>query len=234
VLLALRALIVPFLWFTPGDHDSLAIAQAVVSTEIQSIQNEEAALPVVLAAADAGEIGSGDVASGQVVSGRVSSTAHAGAPAAIADAGLEPPTPAFSFSDALSIACLATAIYFEARGEPASGQLAVGRVILNRAESGSYPDSVCGVVFQNSHWRNRCQFSFTCDGKPERVTEKRVWAEVLARATWLVTCTLCDLGAPAGSIWTSTHYHADYVSPSWSRKLRRTGQVGAHIFYHGR
>jgi spore germination cell wall hydrolase CwlJ-like protein len=233
VLLALRALIVPFLWFTPGDHDSLATAQAVVSTGIETIQKDGDVLPVVLAATDAGEV-SGQPASGRIVSGRASSTAYAGAPAATANAGLEPPAPAFSFSEALSIACLATAIYFEARGEPPSGQLAVGKVILNRAESGSYPDSVCGVVFQNSHWRNRCQFSFTCDGKPERVTEKRVWAEVLARATWLVTCTLCDLGAPAGSIWTSTHYHADYVSPSWSRKLRRTGQVGAHIFYHGR
>lgn len=165
--------------------------------------------------------------------GAASSTAHAGQPA---DAPLadQPAGPRVSFTEALSIACLATAMYFEARGEPATGQIAVGKVILNRTVSGQYPDSICGVVFQNSRRHNRCQFSFTCDGKPDVVTERRVWDSIFARATWLVTCTLCTLGAPSGSIWTSTHYHADYVRPSWSRKLRRTGQVGAHIFYFGR
>ena len=60
--------------------------------------------------------------------------------------------------------CLARAIYFEARGEPVSGKIAVGRVILNRVESKACPDSICEVVYENAHLRNRCQFSFACDG----------------------------------------------------------------------
>ena len=59
--------------------------------------------------------------------------------------------------------CLTNAIYFEARGEPVRGQMAVAQVIMNRVFSGYYPDSVCGVVYQNANRRNRCQFSFACD-----------------------------------------------------------------------
>ena len=76
--------------------------------------------------------------------------------------------------------CLARAIYFEARGESTLGILAVGRVILNRVASKAYPNSVCRVVYQNDNRRNRCQFSFACDGKPDTITElasgTRFWA----------------------------------------------------------
>ena len=67
--------------------------------------------------------------------------------------------------------CLTNAIYFEARGEPVRGQIAVAQVVMNRVFSGYYPDSVCGVVYQNANRRNRCQFSFACDRNPDRVTE---------------------------------------------------------------
>lgn len=223
-MLALRAVVVSYLWFTFGDLDPAVTVQANVVSEIESIRSDDFTPPLTMAAYDATE-----------PSGKASSTAHAGHPAATA-APVPVPVPdtGFSYSEALSIACLATAIYFEARGESAEGQLAVGKVILNRMTSGLYPDSVCGVVFQNSRRHNRCQFSFACDGRPDVVTEPRAWHEIMARATWLVTCAWCSLAAPAGSIWVSTHYHADYVSPSWSRKLRRTGQVGAHVFYYGR
>src|SRR5690554_3545291 len=63
--------------------------------------------------------------------------------------------------------CLAQAVYHESRGEPESGQWAVASVILNRVESSAYPDTVCDVVFQNAHLRNRCQFSFACDSRPD-------------------------------------------------------------------
>ena len=61
--------------------------------------------------------------------------------------------------------CLAKAIYFEARGESEKGQLAVGRVVLNRVESGAYADTICGVVVQGSERPNSCQVSFACDGR---------------------------------------------------------------------
>ena len=71
--------------------------------------------------------------------------------------------------------CLATGIYFESRGESTKGQAAVAQVILNRVKNPSYPNTVCGVVYQNDHWRNRCQFSFDCDGIKDRITEPYHW-----------------------------------------------------------
>lgn len=132
------------------------------------------------------------------------------------------------------IQCLATAMYFEARGEPARGQFIVGRVILNRVASRYYPDNVCDVVYQNAHMKNACQFSFACDGLPNRVRETNAWSEIKRRAAYLLECDVkCSLAAIGRSeLWTSTHYHADYVSPNWANKLQRTGQVGRHIFYY--
>ena len=79
--------------------------------------------------------------------------------------------------------CLATAIYFEARSEPESGQIAVAQVVLNRVKNPAYPNTVCGVVYQNKDKRNRCQFSFACDGIRDRISEQRAWssAQALAR-----------------------------------------------------
>lgn len=125
------------------------------------------------------------------------------------------------------LTCLATAIYFEARGEPESGQLAVGQVILNRAAHGGYPRTVCGVVYQNAHRKNACQFSFACDGIPDRVTNKDLYEEIKSLAKTLMSGS----GEPDGRIASSTHYHATSVKPDWSSKLRKTGQLGAHIFY---
>lgn len=122
--------------------------------------------------------------------------------------------------------CLAQAIYFEARSEPADGQAAVAQVILNRVSSGLYPASICGVVFQNRHRYKACQFSFACEGRSLRITEpapwaqaKRIAADVLEGRTYVK-----DVGA-------ATHYHADYVRPGWSRRLKRTDKIGQHIFY---
>ncbi len=129
--------------------------------------------------------------------------------------------------------CLAKAIYFEARGESEKGQLAVGRVILNRVESEEYPDTICDVVYQGSHRRNACQFSFACDGKADIAEEKKPWTEAKALARELIACDPPCQKAPRWSspLWASTHYHADYVSPRWARKLTRTGTIGRHIFY---
>jgi spore germination cell wall hydrolase CwlJ-like protein len=127
--------------------------------------------------------------------------------------------------------CLSLAIYHEARGEPDEGQNAVGRVILNRAASRYYPDTICGVVYQNAARLNRCQFSFACDGKPDRAGNLRAWAAVVAMAERLLCRDECGGVAISADLIRSTHYHATYVRPSWSKKLQRTGQIGSHIFY---
>jgi spore germination cell wall hydrolase CwlJ-like protein len=133
--------------------------------------------------------------------------------------------------------CLAQAIYFEARGEPAVGQMAVGLVIMNRTRTPHYPHTICGVVNQNAHLSNRCQFSYRCDGKVDMITDGEPWQQILRRSAQLMACieecTGTDPEMPRGTLALSTHYHAISVSPNWSRKLRRTGQIGKHIFYQG-
>ena len=130
--------------------------------------------------------------------------------------------------------CLAEAIYFEARSEPEAGQAAVGRVILNRVDSPYYPDTVCDVVYQNAEKFNACQFSFACDGTEPQIKESDAYARAMVVAAQLVACDRdCRVTTGTkGGIATSTHYHADYVSPWWSSKLKRLGHVGRHIFYY--
>ena len=122
--------------------------------------------------------------------------------------------------------CLAQAIYFEARSEPEAGQAAVAQVVLNRVSSGLYPTSVCGVVFQNAQRYKACQFSFACEGRSLRVTEAGPWAAArrIARDV-LQGRTYVD------HVGTATHYHAQYVRPGWSRRLKKTDKIGQHIFY---
>jgi spore germination cell wall hydrolase CwlJ-like protein len=122
--------------------------------------------------------------------------------------------------------CLAEGVYFEARSEPEAGQAAVAQVILNRAKSGLYPTSVCGVVYQNRHRFKACQFSFACEGKSLRITEPEAWrtAVRIAREVTDGQTYLADVGG-------STHYHATYVRPHWARKLERMDKIGVHVFY---
>jgi spore germination cell wall hydrolase CwlJ-like protein len=124
--------------------------------------------------------------------------------------------------------CLATAIYFEARGEPRLGQIAVAQVVLNRVRSPHYPDSICGVVYQNKKRRNACQFSFACDGIADAVKEKRAWARAQKIAEEITSGRLL-LAEIAGA----TNYHANYVSPYWAPSMRRLAKIGRHIFYRG-
>lgn len=123
------------------------------------------------------------------------------------------------------LACLAEAIYFEARGETLEGQAAVAEVVLNRVDSEYWPDTVCGVVNQGSERKTGCQFSYTCDGKPEEVNAPKAWdlAERVARVFLA--------GAPRRITDHATHYHADYVDPRWAKTMEQTAVVGTHIFY---
>jgi spore germination cell wall hydrolase CwlJ-like protein len=125
--------------------------------------------------------------------------------------------------------CLAQAIYFEARNEPARGQQAVAQVVLNRVFSPYYPKDVCSVVYQNAHRHLSCQFTFACDGKPEAVNERGAWV----RATRIAKQTL------NAKVWLpevnkATHYHAAYVRPNWIRDMKVMVRYGLHTFYRPR
>jgi hypothetical protein len=125
--------------------------------------------------------------------------------------------------------CLADAVYFEARGEPVRGQMAVAQVVINRVFSGYYPNKICGVVYQNAHRHMRCQFTFACDGRPERVDEPVAWerAKHIARDALDGNFWLNDVGE-------ATHYHARRVHPRWVRKMRKLDRIGVHTFYRPR
>lgn len=124
--------------------------------------------------------------------------------------------------------CLAEGLYFEARGESVAGQLAVAEVILNRVDSGRYPDTVCGVLEQGAKNLNACQFSYNCDGNPETIHERRAFERV-GKVAWLML-----QGRPRVLTGQATHYHTTAVRPHWSTKLKRTARIGEHLFYRYR
>lgn len=114
--------------------------------------------------------------------------------------------------------CLAGAVYFESKGEPLRGQLAVAEVVLNRAQSGRFPATVCGVVKQKS------QFSFVRGGRiPAAPRGSAAWRKAVAIAH-IAREELADGGVPD-----ALFFHANYVSPRWKRA--RVASIGNHIFY---
>jgi spore germination cell wall hydrolase CwlJ-like protein len=127
--------------------------------------------------------------------------------------------------------CMATGIYFEARGESYRGQVAVAQVIMNRVAHENYPNTICGVVYQNQHRRNACQFSFACDGKTNvnRTPEIAAWAQAQQ-----ITAEVLNEEIYLPEVGNATHYHATYVRPHWARNMTRLTQVGTHIFYRFR
>jgi spore germination cell wall hydrolase CwlJ-like protein len=122
--------------------------------------------------------------------------------------------------------CLSEAIYFESRGEPLSGQIAVAEVILNRVDSPAYPKTVCGVTHQGVGTAGRsCQFSYACDGHPDvmRSDVSRERSEKLA--------TLMLAGRSRVITQGATHFHAVGVRPGWASRMTRTAKIGHHSFY---
>jgi hypothetical protein len=116
--------------------------------------------------------------------------------------------------------CIAVAVYHEARGESLEGQLAVAKVIMNRAASGKYPTSWCGVVKQP--W----QFSFVHHGQFPSVDQASdAWRKAIGVTRLAVANAVPSV--PTGCMW----YHADYVAPRWRNNLTRVEKIGAHIFY---
>lgn len=116
--------------------------------------------------------------------------------------------------------CLATAVYFEARGESLEGQLAVARVVMNRAASGRYPSDWCGVVKQPA------QFSFVRHGVfPGIDTASAAWAKAQGVARLAIANVVPSVASDV--LW----YHADYVAPSWGNRLNYVEKIGVHMFF---
>ena len=131
------------------------------------------------------------------------------------------------------VVCLATAIYFEARGEPRVGQQAVAHVVLNRVRDPRFPSNVCDVVEQGPRYKwnpdipvkHRCQFSYYCDGKSDEPKDKKAYKRAYNIALRAIA------GGSDDPTEGATHYHAHYVYPEWGTHERRVVRINDHIFY---
>ena len=133
--------------------------------------------------------------------------------------------------------CLALNIYHEARNQSIAGQIAVGQVTLNRMRDKRFPSTICEVVTQGPHrpsWkgtgemipiRNKCHFSWYCDGKSDKIRQKKTYSDIVDLSRMLMKQNMIDITTGA------THYHADYVSPAWAKTKTRTTKIEDHIFY---
>ena len=148
------------------------------------------------------------------------------------------------------VECMSLNIYREANNQSIAGQIAVARVVMNRVMDRRYPADTCSVIYEGpirESWktrkdpdladdkriyypiRDRCQFSWYCDGKKDEVINKlnnRAWNtaediayQILAFDKW------------RGIVEGATHYHADYVSPKWMHTFKRITKIDTHIFY---
>lgn len=137
--------------------------------------------------------------------------------------------------------CLAQNIYFEAGNQSFAGKIAVSQVVLNRVLHSNFPDTVCDVVYQAhlSAWhlsqgrevpiRNKCQFSWYCDGKPDVPVDSVTWEQSLNIAKTVLESANSPYWTDFtdGALW----YHADYVHPFWADSLNKTTVIDNHVFY---
>lgn len=124
-----------------------------------------------------------------------------------------------------ALECLTAAIYYEAASESDQGQRAVAQVVLNRVAHPSYPNTVCGVVYQGSERTTGCQFSFTCDGALARMPNRMFWLRAMDTARAALS------GYVERSVGLATHYHTIAVHPYWAPSLTHITTIGAHRFY---
>ena len=141
--------------------------------------------------------------------------------------------------------CLAENIYFEARSDSVAGQAAVADVVINRMFDSRYPDTICGVVHDGpvrESWKtrqtpdpddavyypikDRCQFSWYCDGKAETINDRKAWIKAQYIAYQMLYADRYR-GITEGA----THYHAHYVNPTWASKIQYIDSIGSHKFY---
>lgn len=154
---------------------------------------------------------------------------------------IEPLVINIDFDTAISyneVECLAQNIYFEARGEPMSGQIAVAYVALNRQRDDRYPNTLCHVIKQGpiSAWflmehdkvvplRHKCQFSWWCDGRSDNPKDMWAWGRAMDIAAGVINGKYED--PTGGALW----YHNNEVDPDWNRQLAYTTQINKHLFY---
>lgn len=124
--------------------------------------------------------------------------------------------------------CLTAAVYYEAASESDDGMRGVAQTVLNRVRHPSFPNTVCGVVFQGSERAGVCQFTFSCDGAMARAPSRENWL----RASRIATAALN--GAVFPKVGLATHYHTTAIWPRWGKSLVMTNIVGAHIFHRWR
>ncbi len=142
--------------------------------------------------------------------------------------------------------CLAKNMYYEARNQGTAGVLAVSAVVFNRVNDPRFPNTICEVVYQGptrESWKtrktldkndavyypikNRCQFSWYCDGKPDDINQLGIYMDIMQFTKILLTSRVMMFDITDGA----TFYHADYVMPSWAKSKIKTIEIGDHIFY---
>lgn len=132
------------------------------------------------------------------------------------------------------IMCLALNIYFEARNQPLPGQVAVTQVVLNRVADPRYPNRICDVIYQAKRTksgkiiRNKCQFSWYCDGKSDYPTD----IDAFRWATYVALSVI--YGGHEDNTFGATHYHSNKVSPDWALPENKTAEIGDHLFFKWR
>ena len=129
--------------------------------------------------------------------------------------------------------CLAMNVYHEARNQSFIGQVAVAQVVMNRVYDERYPDTVCEVVTQGQTYswkpdvpiKNRCHFSWYCDGKSDKPRDAKAWEQAKLVASGTLFGHLDDFVEGA------THYHATYVMPEWAETKQYVVRIDDHVFY---
>lgn len=132
-----------------------------------------------------------------------------------------------------ALVCLALNVYHEARDQPFIGQVAVAQVVMNRVRDPRYPDTPCEVVKQGPTYswaedfpvKNRCQFSWYCDGKSDKAKDVDAWSQAMVIAHGVYNGNLDDFVEGA------THYHAVYVQPEWAKTKTPVVRISDHVFY---
>jgi spore germination cell wall hydrolase CwlJ-like protein len=126
-------------------------------------------------------------------------------------------------TDPESVECLARTVYFEARGEPVAGQMAVASVVLARVASEEFPDTVCDVVTEaRKPGRYRCQFTWWCDGRPDEPKDEEEYRQAKGVAMFAML-----LGPQPGG---PTHFHSADMPPQWN--MQQVATIGGHVFYN--
>ena len=148
-----------------------------------------------------------------------------------------PDKPAIEYD--ASATCLAKNMYYEARNQGTAGWMAVTAVVFNRVKDERFPSTICEVIEQgptrkslkdptvNIPIKHLCQFSWFCDGLSDNPKDKKTYQKFLSISDTILSNKMPFYDITGGA----THYHADYVTPAWSKTKTKTVEIGDHIFY---